>query len=68
MESDMSNELETYDELVTRIAYNIVNGVARGVSAIDMAGTVTSQTLMWRQVRDRAEAEAKKAKRSTRCE
>ena len=56
----MTEQLDTYDELVTRIAYHIVNGVARGVPARDMAATAVCQTLMWRKTQDEAENRTKK--------
>lgn len=58
----MTTPLETYEELVTRIAYSIVQGVARGVSAESMAHHAVQQTTLWRKTREDAEKAAKKEK------
>lgn len=55
----MSQELETYDELVTRIAYYIVHGVAKGVSAELMATHAVQQTALWRKMHDFADGKRK---------
>ena len=40
---------ETYNELVTRCAYYVVQGVARGNGAESIATDIIQQALLWRR-------------------
>lgn len=46
---------ETFEELVARLAYHIVQGVAKGTGAEQMASVCAQQTLLWRKEKDKQE-------------
>ena len=48
------DEKETFDQLCTRLAYYIMQDIARGTPAERIAANIASQTLMWR--RDQGES------------
>lgn len=43
----MSQKLETYEQLVERMAYKIVSAMARGTPAMDVAHSIVQQVNMW---------------------
>lgn len=53
----MPDEAETFDQLCARLAYYIMQDIARGTPAERIAHSVASQTLMWR--RDHKEQESR---------
>lgn len=46
---------ESFDELVVRLAYYIVQGVALGTSAKAMSNQCAQQTLLWRLAHEKKE-------------
>lgn len=52
----MADKAETFDQLCTRLAYYIMQDIARGTSAERIASNIATQTLLWRSEQDKKEA------------
>jgi hypothetical protein len=45
----MDKTTETFDQLCTRLAYYIMQDIARGTPAERIASNIAQQTLLWRR-------------------
>lgn len=59
----MSEKPETYQQLVDRIAYGLMFGIARGQGAQALAHTAVQQSVLWHSTKLEREAAEKKTAR-----